>query len=262
MNSPPVSTATGDNARRIGGPRVPSEKLGLYCPASIASIASERTVVREIKMTKAVRKKTAKPAGSKELAISKCVEDLGIDDEVLEIYGPTELADSVVWEVWVSDKGDELATRFVEECVDGKNNVFDTFQQLAVRLNVQHRATLEKAHKAEWDRQRQLADIQSKNALQSSEITSRLIELQARNAVQAAEISSRRIEQIVKLGMIAFGFATAMGIAVYLVLTGTSYIAFGAAGVIFSLIASACVWMYGRFELFRIPNPFSATTEA
>jgi hypothetical protein len=211
------------------------------------------------KMGKATRKKAAKPAGSKELAISKCVEDLGIADEVIEIYGPTELADSVVWEVWVSDKDDELATRFVEECSDGKNNVFDTFQQLAVRLNHQHKATLKAAENTEWKRQRELAEIQSHNAFQAAETSNRLIEIQARNAMQAAEISSRRIEQIVKLGMTAFGFVVSMGLVLYLIFTG-GFIAYAAAAVLFSLIASACVWMYGKFERFTIPNPFSASS--
>lgn len=177
-------------------------------------------------------------------------------DVIYDSYGPNQLAQSVVWEIWVKENGREFATRFLEEFEDGTYRTYGSFQTLAVKLNKQHVATLEQIKADEWVRQKELAEVQSKNTLQSAEISNRMIEMQAKNAAQAAEISNRRIEHLVKLGIGAFCMISALGIAAYLVTTGANIIAVGAAGIVFSILASGCIWLFGKFEAFKMPTPF------
>jgi hypothetical protein len=129
----------------------------------------------------------------------------------------------------VKDQEGQLATRFVEECADGKNNVFDTFQQLAVRLNVQHQEMMNKLHEAEWAR------------------THELTVEQGRATLQAANIANKRLEHIVKLGM-AIGLGTcAMFVACYLALHSETPNGTLAVWVICGLVASAGGYIFGKF---------------
>jgi hypothetical protein len=178
-------------------------------------------------MAQISRGKTAKPSSSKEMAISKCVEDVGIDDTVLEIYGPTQLAESVVWEIWVKDQEGHLATRFVEECADGKNNVFDTFQQLAVRLNAQHQEIMKQLAESQWEKTRQLT------------------ELQLKSSAEASKSSNERIEHLVKLGMALGGFTVSPGLAVFLALHTDQLGAWPATFVILCIAATGTYFVYG-----------------
>lgn len=181
-------------------------------------------------------KQGAKPTSSKEREISKCVEQVGIGDEVLEIYGPTQIAGSMVWEVWVQDKYEELATRFVEELAGGGTQVFDTFQQLAVRLNVQHTDVLKRLADSEWEKTRQLT------------------ELQIKSAAEAAKSSNARIEHLVKLGMAAGGFVVSLGLAVFLAMHSQQLGAWPAAFVVLCIAASGAYYVYGKFITPKIPS--------
>lgn len=162
--------------------------------------------------------------GSREEKIANRVKSVGIRDEVLEIYGPTPVGKSMLWEVWVEDKNDEMATRFVEETIDGLL-VYDTFQQLAVRLNTIQQEMLES-----------------------------LTERQAKAALQGAMISNQRVELIVKLGMAVVGFTVAMAIVGYLAVNNnnasTTWLA---AVVIASILSSAGAYVYGKYVSPKVP---------
>ena len=180
-----------------------------------------------------------KPTSSKELAISKLVEDVGIGDKVLEIYGPTQVADSLVWEVWVKDRYKELATRFVEELPDDDTKVYDTFQQIAVRLNIRYQQTLSRAGQAEWERQKELIEIQAKHSLQSSDII------------------ARRTDQVGRLSLTGFGFVASILISSYVIYIQSPYASWAAAYVFISFVANAGRFMLGgKFEGFKIPKPW------
>ena len=94
-----------------------------------ANLQREGKMAREAKQRK-------RPTTSKELFIKKLVEDVGIEDEVFEIYGPTRIAGSIAWELWVYDHEEQIATRFVEEVPGESPRVYDTFQQLAVEIDI------------------------------------------------------------------------------------------------------------------------------
>jgi hypothetical protein len=144
---------------------------------------------------------------------------------VTEIYGPSQLGESMLWEVWVEDKDGELATRFVEETDDG-TRAYDTFQLLAVRLN-----TLQQTN---------LATIAQR---------------EAERTLQAATISNQRIELIVKLGMAVVGFTVAMAVVGYLAVNNKEgNIPYMAAVVFAGLIASAGAYVYGRYFIPKIPG--------
>jgi hypothetical protein len=186
------------------------------------------------------RKAKVKPSGTKQLSIEEAVQALKIGDDILKLYGPNELAGTVVWEVWVEDKDEELQTRFVEEAADGTKIVIESFQELAVRINIKYQDTLNQTRKAEWERQKEFYEIQSKSTLQSSDIL------------------ARRTDQVGKLTLTGFGFVASILVAMYVVYTNSTYAGWAATYVFIAFIANAGRYLLGgKFDSFRIPNPFS-----
>lgn len=161
-------------------------------------------------------------------------------DEIYESYGPSQLAESVVWEVWVKEGGEVFATRFLEEFADGSYKAYGSFQTLAVKLNKQHEATVQKAKTDEWARQKELVEIQSKDGLQ-------VIETQAKIAAQAAALSNSRIELLVKLGIGVLCVVVGLGVAGVLAITGAGPLAATAAFALFPIIGAASIWVFGKY---------------
>lgn len=185
------------------------------------------------------KEQVKKPISSKELAISQLVEGVGIGDKVLEIYGPTQIADSLVWEVWVKDSYKELATRFVEELPGDETKIYDTFQQIAVRLNIRYQQTLSRAGQAEWERQKEL------------------IEIQARHSLQSSDIIARRTDQVGRLSLTGFGFVASILISVYVIYIQSPYASWAAVYVFISFVANAGRYLLGgKFEGLKIPKPW------
>lgn len=147
-------------------------------------------------------------------------------DVIHSSYGPSQLAQSVVWEVWVKDKGKEFANRFVEVFEDGTHKTYGSFQILAVKLNKQHLATVDKAKEDEFKRQ-------------------------AKAAAQAAALSNSRIELFVKLGVMIALVAVGLGVAVFLAMSGVGLVATAAVSALLPIIGAACLWAFGRYPRFK-----------
>ncbi len=174
---------------------------------------------------------------SKEREVQKLVEGTGIGDTVEEIYGPIKVADSLVWELWVYDADDQLATRFVEEFPDGEKTVYDTFQQLAVRLDSQHAEIIKRLQDAEWTKTKEMAEIQSTTV------------------ATEAKAASERLTSLITLIVASGGFAIGLLTMAYLVVNGGPYFVWIAAFVLGSVVASACVYFYGKFLAIKPPVP-------
>lgn len=191
---------------------------------------------KEHAMTKTERKKT-RPTTSKELEITRLVEATGVGDTVEEIYGPTKVADSVVWEVWVYDNDELLATRFVEEFPGGVAKVYDTFQQIAVRLDSQHAEIVMRLQAAEWQK------------------TKEMVELQLNAASLEAKAASERLTGLITLIVASGVFVISVLIMAYLVVKGGPYFIWIAAFVLGCVIASACTFFYRQFVILNLPTP-------
>lgn len=189
-----------------------------------------------------------------EQSVEKAIVERGIKDKVSEIYGPSQLAESVVWEVWVKDRDDEFATRFLEEFSDNRYKIYDTFQGLSVRLNKQHELAVSAAKDIEWKRSRDLADIEAARAAQAAEASNRLIEIQAKSSVQAASLSNARIEHLLKMSMVGGGFFVGLCIATYLVALDKPYSGWAAGFIFLCLVASAGKWAYGEWVTPELPG--------
>ncbi|MCP3399744.1 hypothetical protein [Bradyrhizobium sp. CCGB20] len=179
-------------------------------------------------------------------------------DEIYESYGPSQLAESVVWEVWVKEGGEVFATRFLEEFADGSYKAYGSFQTLAVKLNKQHEATVQKAKTDEWARQKELVEIQSKDGR-------RAIETQAKIAAQAAALSNSRIELLVKLGIGVLCIVVGLGVASVLAISGAGLLAAAAASALFPIIGAACFWVFGKYPRFSwsgLPSASDVRTES
>ncbi|MCS3763179.1 hypothetical protein [Bradyrhizobium centrosematis] len=150
-------------------------------------------------------------------------------DIIHSSYGPSQLAQSVVWEVWVKDKGKEFANRFVEVFEDGTHKTYGSFQILAVKLNKQHLTTVDKAKEDEFARQ-------------------------AKAAAQAAALSNSRIELFVKLGVMIALVAVGLGVAVFLAMSGVGLVATAAVSALLPIIGAACLWAFGRYPRFKWPD--------
>ena len=83
-----------------------------------------------------------------EAEVRRLVEKNNKGDTYEAIYGPVKIAGSVIWEVWVAFE-DEWMARFVEEPETGPVKIYDTFQQLAIRLNDRHLEIMERLKLAE-----------------------------------------------------------------------------------------------------------------
>lgn len=190
-----------------------------------------------------------------EQSVKQAIEGREGDDTVVEIYGPAQLADSVIWEVWVEDAGEEFATRFLEEFEGGRHVIYDTFQALTVRLNKQHEAAMSHAKSIEWQRSLDLAAAQAKANTDAAESSRRLIEEQGRNALQAASLANQRLEQLVKLSMVGGGFIVGIFSAVYLIAMDKPVSSWAAGFILLCLLASAGRWAYGEWVTAKIPKP-------
>lgn len=172
--------------------------------------------------------KTKQSASSREREVIALIEGRGIGDKVEEIYGPIRVADSQVWEAWVYNDDDELATRFVEEPAGGSPLVIDTFQQLAVRLDILHEELFKRAQEIEWRK------------------TKEMMEIQAKASVQGASDNRELIKLIVAAALFAF----ALGALVFVIWNGSGGNQIIAMGAIASVVGSACVLFFGKFIKF------------
>jgi hypothetical protein len=147
-------------------------------------------------------------------------------DKFEAMYGPTRIAGSTVWEVWVNYKG-EFETRFVEE-VDGKVfAIYDSFQSIALRLDDMHRELMTRLQDAERDR------------------TMRLAEQQSRLASEAADRTSKRMTAMIRDIRTAGAFAISLMVFSYLLINGANP---WPATIMFAcVLASACAFFYGKF---------------
>jgi hypothetical protein len=173
-------------------------------------------------------------ASSKEREITAAIKATGLGDSVEEIYGPNKVADSLVWEVWVYDKERELATRFVEEFSSGAKTVYDTFQQIAVRLDSQHSDIIKRLQDAEWQKSKEMAELQSRTAL------------------AAVEANTERVTKLVTLAVASVVFILAIIGMLCLLAFGTPSNSWTAVTVLGSVIASACWLFYGTYKRFRM----------
>lgn len=182
-------------------------------------------------------KRTKITSTSKESEITLLVEGNGIGDDVEEIYGPIKFADTLIWELWVNDNDGSYATRFVQEVPNGPPIIHDTFQQLAVRLDREHDEIVKRLGEAEWTRAKEMAASQTNTA------------------AQEAKAANERITNLVTLVVAAGGFAVGLLAMVYLVVYGGPVFVWVAAFVLGSVVASTCVYFYGKYVAMKVPNP-------
>lgn len=173
-------------------------------------------------------KQRKRPTTSKELLIKKLVEDVGIGDEVFEIYGPIRIAGSIAWELWVYDHEGQIATRFVEEIPGESSRVYDTFQQLAVEIDIRHEQVLEKAFAEEWNQKKEL------------------IQLQTHSGVVASKASNERYAALVPLALASVGFVSAIAVFAILALRGGDDGQYAAMFMFGTIVASACTFIFGK----------------
>lgn len=202
------------------------------------------------------------PTSSKEKLVTAAIKSLGGNDDVWEIYGPTTIAEKDVYEVWVEDKEDQLATRFVEETPDGEFIPYETFQQLAVKLAKQHQALLERSRAEDWARLKELSEMQSRESVEQSRQALELARVQGQNALDTAKASSDRVERTVKLCLAAAGFAIVLPLLAYIALTSPSYWAWAPLFVLLCVMATAAAWAYGDFRTVSIPAPWWSKANA
>jgi hypothetical protein len=165
-----------------------------------------------------------------EAEVRRLVEKNNKGDTYEAIYGPVKIAGSVIWEVWVAFE-DEWMARFVEEPETGPVKIYDTFQQLAIRLNDRHLEIMERLKLAE---QAKLFD-QTK---QQSEL-----------AMKMADSSAKRMTTIIRDISTAAAFAISLLAFVYMLVSGANV---WAATVMFAcVLASACAFFYGKFILVK-----------
>lgn len=163
--------------------------------------------------------------------IDKAVRDRRLGDRVEENCGPTTVGDSIIWEIWVKDKNDQLATRFVQERGGLVVEIFDTFQSLAIELDKQHRRINETLREAEWAK------------------TKEMVELQSKQTADVAERANSRFTLFITHLMTAGAFLIVLLVFAYLIIW-TEYK--GYAMLIFGgVAASACIFFYKNFT---IPN--------
>ena len=102
-----------------------------------------------------------------EAEVRRLIKERNKGDKFEAIYGPVKIAGSVIWEVWVAFE-DEWMARFVEEPETGPVKIYDTFQQLAIRLNDRHLELMERLRVAEqakiFDQTRQQSELALKAA--------------------------------------------------------------------------------------------------
>ena len=173
-------------------------------------------------------KQVKRPTTSKELLIKQLVEGNGIKDRVFEIYGPLRMAGSIVWELWVYDKDDEIATRFVEEIMGSTPKVHDKFQQLAVEIDIRHEQVLKQAFKDEWDQKKEL------------------IELQTRRGVVVSQASNERYAAVTPLALASVGVVSAIAVFAVLALRGGDDGKYAAILMFGTIVASACTFIFGK----------------
>lgn len=181
------------------------------------------------------KSKKPKPANSRAEAIINLVEGRGIGDEYLEIHGPSKIAELVVWQVWVKNKYDGTDIRLVEEVAGAEPLVYDSFQEIAIRLDSLHEDLRKRAQADEWTR------------------TKEMIELQAKSAAQEAKAAADRLRSLITLAVASGGFVIAILAIVYLAVYGGSAAAWASAFVLCSVVASACIYFYGKFEKIKLP---------
>jgi hypothetical protein len=153
-----------------------------------------------------------------ETEVTQIIESRCSKDTVEEVYGPTQTGDVVFWEVWVTDKDEDWATRFIEVFSDGRYAVYDTFQALCVRINLTHHAAIARREEAEWERAQKMAAQQHGNRTQDM-----------KHIVGAA------------------AFFIVVLVFAYAMLRRDTPSAYIAAAVFACLIASACYLFYGKF---------------
>jgi hypothetical protein len=148
--------------------------------------------------------------------------------EVFEsIFGPMEIAGSIIWEYWVKFEG-EFHTRFIEEnSASGSPKIFDTFQALSLKLNKRHIETMERLREIE----------QAKGAEQAR--------LQSELALKAAEGSTKRFSAMVRDVCTAGAFGISLLIFCYVVLFSSN--TWPAIFMFACVLASGCAFFFGRF---------------
>ena len=166
-----------------------------------------------------------------EAEVRRLVKDHNRGDKFEAIFGPVQIAGSVIWEVWVEFE-DEWMTRFVEEPENGPTKVYDTFQALALKLNNQHLSLMRRLQVAEQAKAMDLTRMQSDLALKS------------------ADSASKRFTAMVRDVSAAGAFAVAVLVFAYLILMGTN--PWPATVVFASIVASGCTLFYGKFILIKI----------
>jgi len=166
--------------------------------------------------------------------VLKALKDQRPLDRFEAMYGPTRIAGSKVWEVWVEYK-DEYETRFVEEAADGTPvAIHDTFQSLALRLDDLHLALMARLQDVERDKTMQLAEHQSKLASDAADRASKRLTLMIRDVSTAGAFA---------VSLILFGYLLVM-----------SSNPWPATFMFACVIASACAFFYGRFITPKIPG--------
>ena len=184
--------------------------MGRAIPGSFYFTYQVRGAVSEVEGTK-----PREPLN--EAAIEKIIEGRGTKDEVEETYGPTKVGEVVLWEVWVTDRDDHWATRFVEVFDDDSSVVYDTFQALAVALNKRLEAASERRQDLEWRRTRELSESQHRN-----------------------------ITSLIKLAVGSLAFLTVVGVFSFAFVTRNA-LATGVLVVLAGVISSGCWYIFGKY---------------
>ncbi len=176
---------------------------------------------------------TNKKVSSKTGAIAETVLSLRIGDEIEEVREPSKFAEKVLWEVWVRDGHAErkkLATRFVEEGSKGGEQVFETFQQLMLVLQDRHQLLLNRLNDAE-----------------------------GRRADEIADAAHSRLTNLITLTLGGFGFCFSLVVFGVLIFSDKQnpMNVWGAVFMLACVIASSCLFVYGKFVAPKIPFPKS-----
>jgi hypothetical protein len=147
------------------------------------------------------------------------------------IFGPMQIAGSLIWEYWVKFEG-EFHTRFIEENPSMEApKVYDTFQALSLKLNERHIEILERLRTIE----------QAKGAEQAR--------LQSELTLKAAESAAKRFSAMVRDICTAGAFAVSLVIFSYLIINGSN--TWPAIFMFACVLASGCAFFFGKFITVR-----------
>jgi hypothetical protein len=142
------------------------------------------------------------------------------------IFGPMQIAGSIIWGYWVKFEG-EFHTRFVEEPVGGPPKIYDTFQALSLKLNDRHLELMDRIRTVE----------QAKGAEQAR--------LQSELTLKAADSATKRFSAMVRDVSTAGAFAVSLAIFSFMILTGSNV--WPAVFMFACVLASGCAFFFGKF---------------